>query len=154
MGAAEPAPPPLTPDGWGALKIGMTEAEVLSLYRVATLDTGIYDEPDACYEAGIPGSDFASVMLEDRRVARITLWDLSPVRTDRGIGVGAREAEVKANYGWRLRVEPHHYIGEPAHYLTYWRSASRGVRFETDTAGIVDSIHSGTEAIRYVEGCL
>ena len=61
---------------------------------------------------------------------------------------------MRAAYGRALQVEPHEYIGEPAHYLTVWTVPDkRGVRYETDEKGIVRQMHAGTETIRYIEGC-
>jgi hypothetical protein len=163
-----PAPTPnadiaLTPDGWGPLRIGMTKDEVIA----AVGDTR---NPDA---AGIPGSDcieFQPVrapdglwaMLEAGKLTRITLGDMSAVKTNTGLGLGDTADQVLASSSYFKR-SPHKYQDAPAEYLTLWdmpRSASfvedeaaRGIVFEIDGTGKVGMIHAGGPSIQYVEGC-
>ena len=88
-----------------------------------------------------------------------------PSRRDRGFGVGASAADIKAAYGDGLQAEPHHYLGLPAEYLTAWSggqptepyvqdAAARGIRYETAADARVEQIHVGGPSIQYVEGCL
>ena len=111
---AESAQPPspavtldvLTADGIGPLRIGMTKDEVIA----AVGDTRT---PDA---AGIPGEciefqpqrapDGVWVMIEEGKLTRITLGDLSTVKTDRGFGLGDTPDAVKAAYGLPEGFEP------------------------------------------------
>jgi hypothetical protein len=147
----------LTPDGYGPVRIGMTEAEARAALggQVASdADTGVNE---TCHHiwAG-PRNALSSLvyMVENGRVSRVTAHLDSRVKTDRGLGVGDTEAQVRAAYPTGLEVEPHHYIGEPAHYLTFWTEPGRrGVRYETDERGIVREVHAGDRSIRYIEGC-
>lgn len=156
LAAAAPPPLRLTADGWGELKIGMREADAVRRFRlnVPSSDDGVSSE--ACRELTFPkGGPNLVVMAEEGRITRISIFHDGPTRTDRGFGIGAREAEIRKAYGAALKVEPHKYDDLPAHYLTAWSvPGRRGVRYETDQRGVVTAIHAGGPAIEYVEGCL
>jgi hypothetical protein len=153
---APAAEPPLTPDGWGELRIGMSEAEAVRKFRliVPSADDGVSSE--ACRELTFPeGGPGLVAMAEKGRITRISLFRDGAIRTDRGFGVGSREADIRKAYGRSLRVETHAYDEEPAHYLTAWTvPRRRGVRFETDQKGVVTTVHVGGPSIQYIEGCL
>jgi hypothetical protein len=150
---AAAASPPLTPDGWGKVRIGMSQPQVARALG-ARLEGDPIDDEHACVEKTarrFPGMWF---MFLDDRLARISIGEKSKVRTPRGIGLGASAASVRHRYGRALTAEPHHYLGLPAEYLTYWTvSKRRGVRFETDAKRRVETIHAGTDSIQLVEGC-
>lgn len=154
----------LTADGIGPLKIGMTRDEVVA----AVGDTRT---PDA---VGIPGEciefqpqrapDGVWVMIEDGKLTRITLGDLSTVKTDKGFGLGDAPDAVKAAYGAEAKATPHKYQDKPAEYITWWKGgprpepyvqddAARGIVYEIDGTGKVGAIHAGGPSIQYVEGC-
>jgi hypothetical protein len=167
---AETTPPPapvasetLTAEGWGPLKIGMTKDEVIA----AVGDTR---NPDA---AGIPGSECLEfqpqrapdglwVMLEANKVTRITVGDMSTVKTDKGLGIGDTPDAVKAAYP-DAKSSPHKYQDAPAAYITWWTTprteqyvqdeTARGIVFEIDGTGKVGAIHAGGPSIQYIEGC-
>lgn len=151
--AQEPAGWSLTPGGVGPVRIGMTREEVTRLLGPLEGD----QVTEGCIEAqpvrgGLPDTWF---MFEEGRLTRISIGEASPLRTPRGIGVGATEAQVRRAYGSRLRTERHEYQDPPARYLTFWlRPDVRGVRFETDESRRVRTIHAGGPSIQYVEGCL
>lgn len=170
---APPAEPPpaatsdlarLTPDGWGALRIGMTRAEVeAAMGGPARGDSGAA-EPAVCDEfrpARAP--EALLVMLEDNRLTRISLTAPSDITTEQGYGVGDPGAGIKAALGAAAIVEPHKYIDAPAEYITVWRTgggadfvtdaAARGLVFEVGADGAVSAIHAGGPSIQYVEGC-
>ena len=153
----------LTADGIGPLKIGMTQAEVIA----AVGDTRT---PAA---AGIPGEcrefqpqrapDGVWVMIEEGKLTRITLSELSTVKTDKGFGLGDKPDAVKAAYP-DAKATPHKYQDEPAEYITWWQGGprteayvqdetARGVVYEIDGTGKVGAIHAGGPSIQYVEGC-
>ena len=157
LAAGAPAtPPPLTPEGWGELRIGMSEAEAVRKFRlnVPSNDDGVSSV--ACRELTFPkGGPGLVAMAENGRITRISIFGDSRMRTDGGFGLGAREADIRRAYGRNLRVETHKYDEEPAHYLTAWTvPGKRGVRFETDQKGVVTTIHAGSRSIEYIEGCL
>lgn len=157
----------LTPEGWGPLRIGMTRDEV-------TAAVGDFDDPDG---TGLPDPESCDnyppsrapaglyVMLEQGVLTNIALAEGSTVETSEGLSVGDSADAVRAAYGDQLVVEPHHYIGLPAEYLTVWIAGeitengtsdpnARGIRYETNTDGLIQLIHAGGPSIQYVEGCL
>ncbi len=177
----------ITPGGLGSVRIGMSEAEALAAlgdgWRTAT---PIEDEPGSCRHI-VRGADEGpywpvSYMLEGGRVARVELSlptegsDMAvaeggravglAIRSERGIGLGASEAEVRRAYGEAVRAEPHTYDDPPARYLNVWTrggptvegefvqaSDARGIQFVTDRSQRVVTIHAGGPAMQYVEGC-
>ena len=156
IGAAPvPGSWPLTPAGWGPVRIGMTRAQVAKALG-ARLSGAAIESVDRCVEQSARGSAYAGVifMFEDRRLTRISAGSSSRVRTPSGIRVGATAAQVRRAYGRKLHAEPHKYLAPPAEYLTYWTAPNkRGVRFETSERRRVERIHAGGASIQYVEGC-
>ena len=154
----------LTAEGWGPLKIGMSKAEVIA----AVGDT---KTPDA---AGIPGDciEFQPqrapeglwVMLEADKLTRVTIGDMSPVKTDKGLGLGDAADAIKTAYGDQAKATPHKYQDKPAEYITWWTGGprtepyvqdenARGIVYEIDGTGKAGMIHAGSPSIQYVEGC-
>ena len=148
------AQPPLTPDGWGAVRIGMSRGQVEKALGLRLEGEPLEDER-SCIELVPKGAGRGLWFLfEEYKLRRISIGAPSTVATPRGIGIGAAADAVRRAYGRALKAEPHHYEGLPAEYLTYWTVAGkRGVRFETDAQRRVQAIHAGTEAIELVEGC-
>lgn len=158
---------PLTPEGWGPLRIGMTLAEVAAAAG-ADSDPGATGgpEPEACdifHPERAP--EGLRVMIEEGRLTRISISDPTELRTDRDLGPGDSAEAVKAAYGAELVSSAHEYEEAPAEYLTVWTTArggesyvqapdARGIRYEVDRSGTVDAIHAGGPSIQYVEGCL
>lgn len=148
-----PAAPALavTPEGYGGIKIGMDETAALATGLKAA-DSDLVGSAE-CHLLVSDQSGFW-VMIEDKKVSRITLDEGSRIKTDKGLGVGSTEAEVKAAYGDAVEVTPHKYNPPPAHYLTIWSDPGKlGVRYVTDGAGNVTAVHAGSASIQYVEGC-
>ena len=175
---AEPAPQPASPHvnpatpvsadtlaatGYGPLRIGMTRAEVENALGADSNPGAVGGpEPASCdvfHPARAP--EGLIVMVEEGRLSRITLMPGSTVKTADGLGLGSTGAQVKAAHADAV-VEPHKYV-EGAEYITVWTGgrstngddpASRGIRFETDAAGVVTTIHAGGPSIQLVESCL
>lgn len=156
----------LAPAGIGALRIGMTRAEVEAAMGGDSNPGAVGGpEPEACDEfrpANAPAG--VLVMIEEDRLTRISLVDPSPVKTPDGFSVGAAAADVKAAYGDRATVSPHKYQDAPAEYVTVWEGgprsepyvedeAARGLVYEIDGSGLVSAIRAGGPSIQYVEGC-
>ncbi len=154
----------LTSEGWGPLKIGMPAAEVI-------IAVGDQRDPDA---AGIPGDclefqpknapEFLWVMIEAGKLTRVTIADMSMLKTDKGLGLGDTAEAVKTAYGTAAIASPHKYQDKPAEYITVWtggrrkeayvqEEAARGLVYEIDGTGKVGAIHAGGPSIQYVEGC-
>jgi hypothetical protein len=149
--------PPLTPNGWGKLRIGMRERDAVRLFhiRVAADDeTNSFD----CRQEDLPGHPGVSVMAESGVITNISVEAPSRLRTERGFGVGSREADIRRAYGPALKVETAEYAEEPAHDLTFWASGQkqdrRGVRYGTDARGRVTWFAVGGPSISYMEGCI
>jgi hypothetical protein len=145
---------PLTPSGWGPVKMGMTRAEVEAALHIRLKGEPIEDEA-TCVEMVPEGPDQGVwFMFESFKLTRISIGEPSRVTTPRGIGIGASADRVRSAYSRGLKAEPHHYVDLPAEYLTYWTvPEKRGVRFETDANRRVQTIHAGTSSIQFVEGC-
>lgn len=152
--ASEPDPSwRLTPEGLGPVRIGMTRAQVTTLVG-APLEGEEFTE--GCIEMqATRGWTHVWFMFEEGRLTRLSVGGETPIRTPRGIGPGDTEEAVRRAYGSGLIAEPHEYQDPPARYLTFWTQPDRrGVRFETNERGRVDTIHAGGPSIQYVEGCL
>jgi hypothetical protein len=144
---------PLTVDGWGGVRIGMTQAEVAKALNTRLTGEAIDDE-NVCVEKQAKGLPAMRFMFEDRRLTRISIAEGSGITTPRGIGPGATATAVRKAYGAKPKAEAHTYEDKPAEYLTYWTVPNkRGIRFETSTDRKVYVIHAGTDSIQYIEGC-
>jgi hypothetical protein len=149
------APPkwPLTDQGLGPVRIGMTQAQVAKALNSRLTGEAIDDE-NQCVEKSAKALPGVLFMFVDRRLSRVSIAKGSGITTRRGIGVGATAAAVRKAYGRGLKAEPNTYEDKPAEYLTYWTvPGRRGYRFETSTDRKVYVIHAGTNSIQYIEGC-
>jgi len=145
----------LTPAGWGPVRIGMNRAQVEKALNVG-LEGEAFDNEGTCVELYSEQQPLAGLyfMFLDGKLSRISVGSPSKVTTPRSVSIGSTADDVRKAYGEKLEAEPHHYNGAPAEYLTYWlKPKVRGVRFETDTAGKVETIHAGNDSIQYIEGC-
>lgn len=154
--AAASAPPAITADGWGPLRIGMSRAAV---ERAAGRDSHPEavggPDPATCDEfhpARTPAG--VIVMVEDGRVTRVAVTRRG-LASDRGIRVGDTAAKVRTAYRRQnLADKPHQYVDAPARYLTWMRDRDRGIVYEINERDRVAAILAGGRSIRYVEGCL
>lgn len=141
----------LTPVGLGTIGIG--RAPAIAGAGVLTEDENQLS--DECRTLKASGYPHIYVMSDGERVTRITVMDGSEVRTAKGIGPGATEAEVRAAYP-DVREEPHKYEAAPAKNL-YWEPQGKdgnALRFEIGGDGKVSLIHAGVQpSLSYVEGC-
>jgi hypothetical protein len=145
----------LTPAGWGPVRIGMNRSQVEKALDVE-LEGEAFDNEGSCIELYSEAEPLAGLyfMFLDGKLSRISAGSPSGITTPRSIAIGSTAEEVRNAYGDKLEAEPHHYTGAPAEYLTYWLQPKvRGVRFETDTSGKVETIHAGNDSIQYIEGC-
>ena len=160
---AAPSPNTLTAEGLGALRIGMSKAEVVAAVGASTFADA---DAEACSEYHPPRApEGVFVMLEDGVLTRITLSDGAAILSDHRLGVGASAEGVESAYGAALQSSPHQYEAAPARYLTVWTAprpageayvndaSARGIRYEIGGNGKVHSVHAGGPSIQYVEGC-
>lgn len=146
--------PTLSPYGFDKITIGMAEAEAVKLGGLELPPQGPIDYRGDCHELITPKQPGLSVMIQAGKVSRVTVTQ-PLIATDRGLRIGATEPLVRQAYGDALQVTPHKYEAPPAHYLTFWvLPGKRGIRYETDSLGIVTAIHGGDQSIELVESCL
>ncbi|MEJ2408313.1 MAG: hypothetical protein P8Y58_00280 [Novosphingobium sp.] len=143
------APPVLEADGLGDLRIGKAVPE----------DSGWGGQgPQAsggCHIVTSPDYPGVYAIVEQGKVQRITVAENSRITLPDGIGIGTREAAVKAAFPG-FRAEPHAYDSDPAKYLTApdAKNGRPALRFEIGQHGRVSAIHAGTmPELGYVEGC-
>lgn len=143
----------VTPEGFGALRIGMTLEEA-SWALGETVEPGEDLASPGCSYAtpeALPGG--TSLMLIEGQIARADV-EAPGILTAEGIGVGADEAEVRRAYGEQLRTQPHKY--EEGNYLIYEPPGAEGrhaVIFETDGARVTRYRAGRYPEVGYVEGC-
>ena len=169
------APPPsstpaagdtLTAEGFGPLKIGMTLAEVTAaLGPDSDPDAVGGPDPESCDEFRPERApEGLLVMIQEGKLTRISLVELSDIKTDKGLGIGDAAAAIKTAYGADAKATPHKYQDAPAEYVTWWQGgprtepyvedeAARGIVYEIDGTGKAGAIHAGGPSIQYVEGC-
>jgi hypothetical protein len=172
----QPAPRPTTPatpapanvltaEGLGGMRIGMTLAELTAVAGAdSTPNQPGGAEPAVCDEFHpVNAPEGVNVMIQNGRLARITLIRASTIKTDRGFGLGDQASAIKQAYGSGLIAQPHKYSPAPAEDLFAWSRGgsssyvqdenARGIRYEINTEGRVGMIHAGGPAIQLVEGC-
>lgn len=159
--ATPAAAPALTADGWGAMRIGMTRRELEAAFGPDADPEAVGGpDPESCDQfRPVRAPKGLVVMVEDGRLTRVSLVEGATLRTDRGLGLGATAAEVRAAHGAALAVEPHEYVPPPGENLTHWARGgaadrdARGVRYEIGADGRVSAVHAGGRSIGYAEGC-
>ena len=149
--AAQPSPAVLTMTGLGPVQIGMTLAEAEQ-----ALGAGLEPiEDEACTQIRRTDGHDPQIfyMVENGRITRIDIEDGSDIKTDKGVGIGATEAEVLAAYGPGMQVMPHKYDPH-GHYLVMDSAdAKSAILFETSN-GKVTMFRAGVHpSVDYVEGC-
>ncbi|HEY1073028.1 hypothetical protein [Brevundimonas sp.] len=154
----------LTPQGYGPLKIGMTQAEVDAAVGPPPAD--VASDPSECRHYQAPNAPQGLlVMMEKGVLTRLTAVTGSTLQTEDGMGVGDGGEQLKARFGAAASVTPHKYQEAPAAYVTVWPGAghllntyvsdpaARGLVFEIGQDGKVAAIRAGGPSIQYVEGC-
>ena len=154
----------LTPNGFGALRIGTTLANIQQAGSVTLIRNAQQPPPDTnnhCQSFTIKGQPPAlSVMVIDGVIARISLYKdetintAAMLKTETGLSLGDPEEWVHTRYPNHLESEPHEYLGGSARYLTWWdKQNQHGIRYETGMDQKITAIHAGGEAIFLLEDC-
>jgi hypothetical protein len=170
--SVEPAAPTpasadaITAEGWGPLRIGMSEQEVIAALGADRNPDAVGGPDEAACNEYRPerAPDGLWVMIQEGKLTRITIAELSALKTDKGFGLGDAADAVKAAYGDQATASPHKYQDKPAEYVTVWSGGprsepyvedekARGIVYEIDGTGKVGAIHAGGPSIQYVEGC-
>ena len=154
--------------GIGPVLVGMTVSQASKAAAVALVADGLPDPDSECGfvhpKGGRPkGLSFMVTGASDEegeagqtdRIARVDV-DSTVFKTRSGMGVGNTEAEVKAAYPDRIKVEPHKYVDE-GHYLVYQpqdaADARFGLVFETDGTKVTSFRAGRQPEVGWVEGC-
>lgn len=149
---AAPSPSaPVTLEGVGAVRIGM---DVAALRRLGAEPGETPDQPGDCHYWGFPDQDRLGLMVVERRLVRIDIYDPA-YRTRSGARVGMAEARIRSLYGRRMQVRPHPYTYPDGHYLIYHPRGAYGLIFETD-AGThrAEMMRVGYwDQVQWIEGC-
>ena len=141
-------------DGYGPVRFGMTEAEVLEAWDGTLRNDGAgevchYLQPDD----ENPTAHFA-LMIENGRFVRYDVGNDREIAPGGG-RVGMTEAEIDAAYPGRVAKSPHKYV-DGGKYLRV-KAADGGdgaLVFETDAAGKVKEWHAGlAPQVDWIEGC-
>lgn len=143
-------PQTLTLEGLGLLKIGQPVDDASGF-----AERGAQIPGSTCRTVSSPAYPGVYAIVEDDVVRRITVGQRSDVKLVEGIGVGASEQQVMADFAG-FRATPHKYVEAPAKYLTAPNadSGDPALRFEIDREGRVSMMHVGTmPVLGYVEGC-
>ncbi|MEG3181948.1 hypothetical protein [Sphingomonas sp. LT1P40] len=139
----------LTLEGLGPIRIGQPVPKDSGF---ASRGAQISDACTTVTSLKYPG---VYVIVERNAVRRITVGRRSNVKLVEGIGIGATEKQVMADFAG-FRTAPHKYVGAPGKYLTAPNadSGDPALRFEIGADGKVSLIHIGTmPVLGYVEGC-
>jgi hypothetical protein len=143
---------PLTPHGYGWLKIPATSTDDAIAGAPTPPEAAGSDDPSVCeeYVIGDAGMNF---LTQEMWVGRVSV-SKPGVATAEGIQVGDTAAKVRQVYGKKVVKESAPYGEAPAEDLYVWDTPDYGYRFEVDDKGVVRTIHAGSDSIRLIEGCL
>jgi hypothetical protein len=146
---------PLTLDGIGPVRVGMTtaQAEQAAGVPIPAADT----DDNGCGYTHPQGIENLLFMVTGNQIARVDVVRDSPIRTASGAGIGDTRTEIEAMYRGQIEVSPHQYV-QGGHYLTYIPTdagaRNYGIVFETDENGIVTRLRSGRlPEVTWVETC-
>jgi hypothetical protein len=159
--AAQPGPLLITPDGWGPLRIGMTQAQVVAAAG-PDADPGAVGGPDpATCDEFRPSNAPAGVLVMMRNgiLTRISVSRNRDIASPADLRVGDTGAEALKRHGAQATVANHAYLEPPAKYITVWSPsvagpARRGIRYEVNSTDEIVFIRGGTDSITLVEGCV
>lgn len=151
LGAA-PATDMMTLDGIGPLRIGTKAAELRARFRAVPGEP--YPDPEVdCAHWASPLFPGLQMMVSGGRLVRIETED-ERYRMPGGARVGLSEADLRARYGARMRVEPHPYMGPEGKYLI--------VRAKREPLGLIVETWGGRarsmrvgywRSVQLIEGC-
>lgn len=137
--------------GYRGVKVGMTPAEASRAYGeplvAAAPPFGEASECHHLYPAGATGP--ASFMVFEGVVVRVEVRQ-DDVLTERGVGVGSSEDEVRAAYP-EATTSPHAYVD--GHYLTVTGDGGLALVFETDGERVTEYRAGRVPEVGWIEGC-
>ena len=153
--AFAPGKAPLTAHGLGPIRVGMSEAAAIKALGGVRIQGSNAANGDCHLLFPKHGPQNFYVMTVGHRVARISIWDdVKTIKTDKGLGIGSTEAEVRAAYGPSIVTTAQDYDANPARSLTAWEVKEKfGIRYETGPDDRVRAIHAGGPQIDLAEDC-
>jgi hypothetical protein len=156
-------------DGIGPIRVGMTVAQAEKSANVTLIEKGgragtsCYHlwpktEPKSLSLMVISPREENRILRNQDRIARVDIFDNSPITTLRGAKIGDTEARIKALYPGQIKTTPHEYTrSQGGHYLTFIPkdAADKDYRIVFETLkGRVTQFRSGKlPEVEYVEGC-
>ena len=147
VAVALPSDAELSTSGLGAIKIGMTVAQVEQAGKRELTFEGD-DASASCATASLGSNLFG--LFSKGRLARIYVRSRT-YRTRKGIHVGSTQRTVVASYGPSLKRSPHKYVRGGFYFkLTVGK---RRLVIETDGRRVMEMSSGRKPEIDYVEGC-
>jgi hypothetical protein len=153
-GAIAALPAPVTLDGVGGVRPGMTPRAVAARWGVPLrLQGGAGGPGSTCRTARFRKGTLRGYALFEAGRFGAVFFDRG-ARTPSGITIGSTETALRRTYGDRLLARPHQYVRGGHYYFLRRRQSPRWrIRFDTNGAGRVTQIAFGARAVAYVEGC-
>lgn len=142
--------------GLGSVRLGMTERAAQTALGSRFTPPEDFEDQGCQQARRLDGKDpEITYMIEDGRITRIDVFGASKgVASDRGIGLGATAAQVRAAYGKALRDRPDAYDDRVRH-LSVQSPDRRGMLDFLVENGRVTELSTGYyPSIAYAEGCL
>lgn len=145
--------------GWGAVRLGMTPAEIEKITGNKLIDDGSSNAEAGCYIYKFKSSSLGIGFMFNKvnkktELVRIYISD-KKIRTSAGIGIGDSEKKVISTYK-KIDVQKHQYQVN-GHYLYYFPTENKfndyAFNFETDGNKVTQYSVGKKNEIRYVEGC-
>jgi hypothetical protein len=137
--------------GYRGVRVGMTPAEASRAYGEPLVASAPpFGEASECHHLHPEGAiGPASFMVFEGVVVRVEVRR-GDVLTERGVGVGSSEDEVRAAYP-EAASSPHHYVD--GHYLTVTGEDGLAIVFETDGERVTEYRAGRRPEVDWIEGC-
>jgi hypothetical protein len=130
----------------------MSQKEASAAMGVELVADEVFPDEESCYWLAAKAESRPKLlfMMSYDKVVRYDVDDAA-IRTVASVGIGSTEEAVRAAYGERISVMPHHYTD--GHYLIVSGPDGLKLLFETDGSKVT-TFRSGREPeVSYVEGC-
>lgn len=163
---AASASAPLTAQGWGPLRIGMSRAQVVAAVGDHAPIPDLVDSPNGCeLFQPVRAPQGLRVMIEGGVLTSVWLRAPARIQTSGRVGLRATPAAIRSAHGAAARFEEGRYAPAPAGTYTVWTSgranehgnmedsSARGIAYHVGESGRVEEIAAGGPSIGYSEGC-